>query len=88
MTLYGMRIHVSPLIVDPPRFELSPRLQEILNYGATPGYVQGFNDWSRKFFGTNYEVIKAGDDLFMSEAGYHALRLKLEKEGKWLPPST
>jgi hypothetical protein len=91
-TLYGTRIVVSPLVRDRRRFELDPRLREIIAYGR-PEYLEQFDDWSARFFGIEYVFLRTlmdgpGEAILCSEAGYRKLRRTFTMETMWNPSST
>jgi hypothetical protein len=92
-TLYGMRIVVSPLVRDRPKFQLSQQLRNIIGYGQ-PRYLEQFDAWSARFFGVDYVFLKSkimdgpGEALICSSAGYFELRRRFPQEKTWQHKST
>lgn len=89
-TIYGVPVWVSPHLRDKPKFDLSPRMREIL----TPAFVEDFDRWAADFFGIEYTYLKVphpfapGDVVLCTEAGLRALRRHYSQEKTWPLQST
>jgi hypothetical protein len=81
----GVKVFVSPLITDRPKFQLSYRMREILS----PEYVADFDRWAAEFFGVEHTFYQMPEGIFCSPAGFNFLRKHFRYlEERACPPPT
>lgn len=78
-TIYGMPIVVSPLVGKVARFTLSPKVT------VTQQFRDEFNEWARRFFGEDDQVIITDGKLHMNSEVYGKLLIESKRS---LPCST